>query len=232
MSELKADQNPVQPGDPMTEPQIDFQATAPAVTDYTNGSRQVRFVAIQHIALAAFYDAAIAAVREAQRDGYIHFYEFVDMYRLDDIGQRKVRRLTQFMPMPDVYEELAQALGQQLGLPLVAQQFDAFIGLVNDTDVNADLAPEDFLRRVETAIGPIELTQEDLDTPISEAVSQGIPQERWMPAVLDGRNANLAAMVHASEHERIVITYGAAHEPGWFSEMQKLDPSWGRVTPA
>jgi hypothetical protein len=60
--------------------------------------------------------------------------------------------------------------------------------------------------------------------------SQGIPPERWMPAVLDGRNAILAATVHASEHDRIVITYGAAHEPGWLGEMQKLDPNWSRAT--
>jgi hypothetical protein len=215
----------------MPETQPDFAATTPKVTDYANGARRVRFVAMQHIALQEFYDAAVATVREAQEDGYVHFYEFVNLYQLPEIAQRKVRKLTQFMPMPDVYADLAQAVGAQLGLPLVAQQFEAFIGLVNDADVNADIAPEEFLRRVEAMIGPIELDPEDLATPIKEPVSAGIPQERWMPAVLDSRNVDLAARVHGAPHEMIVITYGAAHEPGWLAEMRKLDTGWGPVTP-
>jgi hypothetical protein len=214
----------------MTEtaaPAPDFTLTAPAVTDYTNGSREIRFVAMQHIATKAFYDAAIAIVREAQEAGAIHFYEFIDLYRLSDTDQRKVRKVMQFLPMPDVYASLATAIGAQLDLPLVAQSFTDLVGLVNETDVNADIEPQEFLRRLEAAVGPIELRQEDLDTPIGEAVSEGVPQERWMAAALDSRNVDLAASIRAAPHERIVITYGAAHEPGWLAEMRKLDPTWG-----
>lgn len=210
----------------MTDMTPDFQATAPAVTDYTDGTRAVRFVAFQHIAPPAYYEAAKTTLREAQEDGYVHFYEFVDLYALDETGQRKIRKLTQVLPMPDVYATVAQMLGQQLGTELAAQRFDDYIGLVNDQDVNADITPEEFLRRVEEALGPLELTGEDLATPLTEPVSTGIPAEQWMPVVLDSRNVDLAARVHASDEERIVISYGAAHEPGWFIEMQKLDPRW------
>ncbi len=210
-----------------TLPTPDFTLAAPKVTDYTNGSREVRFVAMQHIAIRTFYDAAIAIVREAQEAGAIHFYEFIDLYRLSDTDQRKVRRVMQFLPMPDVYASLATAIGTQLDLPLVAQSFTDLVGLVNDTDLNADIAPQEFLQRLEAAVGPIELRQEDFETPIGEAVSEGIPQERWVAAALDSRNVDLAALVHAASHERIVITYGAAHEPGWLAELRKLDATWG-----
>ena len=213
----------------MTDMTPDFHAAAPTVSDYTDGTRSVRFVAMQHIAPPAYYEAARDVLRDAQRDGYVHFYEFVDMYRLDDVGQRKIRRLTQFLPMPDIYAGLARQLGEQLGTELVAQQFEDLVGLVDDRDVNADIAPEEFLRRVEEAVGTIELTAEDLSTPLTEPVSTGIPAERWAPVVLDSRNANLAARVHAAGDERIVISYGAAHEPGWLAEMQKLDARWSRA---
>lgn len=180
-------------------------------------------MAIQHIAPPAFYTASVAAVRQAKEDGYVHFYEFVDMYELDDVGRRKVRKLTQVFPMPDVYASVAK----QLGLDLVAQQFDALVGLVNDLDVNADISPHEFLRRVEEALGTIELSREDIDTPLSEPVSGGIPPESWMPVVLGSRNVDLADRVLAAEHDRIVITYGAAREPGWLEDIQKLDESWG-----
>lgn len=213
----------------MTDMTPDFHAAAPTVSDYTDGTRAVRFVAMQHIAPPAYYEAARDVLRDAQQDGYVHFYEFVDMYRLDDVGQRKIRRLTQILPMPDIYAGLARQLGEQLGTELVAQQFEDLVGLVDDRDVNADIAPEEFLRRVEEAVGTIELTAEDLSTPLTEPVSTGIPAERWAPVVLDSRNANLAARVHAAGDERIVITYGAAHEPGWLAEMQKLDARWSRA---
>lgn len=204
----------------------DLQAGAPAVTDYACGDRRARFVAMQHIASPAFYAAAAGEVRRAKEDGYVHFYEWVDLYELDETGQRKIRRLTQVLPMPDVYAHVARELGRQFGLELVAQDNRALLGLVNDRDVCADVSPQEFLRRVEDAVGEIELRPEDLETPLTEPVSDPIPQKRWIGAVLDSRNGDLAEAVHGSGHERIVITFGAAHEPGWLAEMRRRDPAW------
>jgi len=215
----------------MTDMTPDFNATAPGVSDYTDGTRRVRFVAMQHVAPPAYYEAAKDVLRDAQQDGYVHFYEFVDMYLLDDVGQRKIRKLTQFLPMPDVYAEVARQIGEQLGTELAAQQATDFVGLVNDRDVNADITPEEFLRRVEEAVGTIELTDEDLSTPLTEPVATAIPAEQWIPVVLGSRNTHLAACVHGAGDERIVISYGAAHEPGWLAEMQKLDPRWAPAAP-
>jgi hypothetical protein len=103
------------------------------------------------------------------------------------------------------------------------------LGLVNDRDVNADITAEEFLRRLEAALGPIELDQTDWDTPLSEPIEPGIPAELWMAPILDSRNVDLAAAVHNSADEKVVITYGKAHEPGWLTELQKLEPRWQPV---
>jgi hypothetical protein len=100
----------------MSEPVVDLAATAPCINDYTNGERRVRLIGMQHVAQPGYYDAAAEEVRSAKTGGYVHFYEFVDMYELDDTGQRKVRRVTQSLPMPELYATLAEALGKELGL--------------------------------------------------------------------------------------------------------------------
>lgn len=98
-----------------------------------------------------------------------------------------------------------------------------------DLDINADLAPKEFLQQLEAALGPIELHQTDWDTPINEPLAERMPPKRWMATILDGRNVSPAAKAHQPDYPKIVITHGAAHEPGWLEEMRKLDPSWRPV---
>jgi len=205
---------------------LDLTVTTPRVADYTNGVRHVRFVAMQHIGRPEYYASARAIVRDAQRAGGVHFYEFIDMYLLGETEQRKVRRLTQFLPMPDVYSVVAETVGRHLGIELVAQQTRDLVGLVDGSDVNADISPFEFLARVEAVLGAIELDEEDLRTPLTQPIARGLPEEQWIPILLDSRNVDLAHLVHAAPHEKIVVTYGAGHEAGWLAELQALDPSW------
>ncbi|MFN8622810.1 MAG: hypothetical protein U0869_18900 [Chloroflexota bacterium] len=208
--------------------QPDFTATVPRVTDYTNGDKHVRFVALQPIALGDFYRSAQTIVKNAQLAGGVHYYEFIDLYRLSDADQRKIRKLSRFMPMPDAYAIVARILGDQLGLDLEALHPGDLVGLVDDTDINADISPQELLRRVEALTGPIALSQEDLDTPILEPVAEGIPEDRWKAAMIDSRVRDLAARVHAAQHRLIVISYSSIVEPGWIAEMQRLDSRWRR----
>ncbi len=206
--------------------EVDFTVTSPRVTDYTNGARHVRFVAMQHIGRSEYYANAARIVRDAQRAGGIHFYEWIDLYQLNDTDQRRVRKLTQFLPMPDVYGVVAESIGRQLGLALQALQIRDLVGLLDGSDVNADITPFELLRRVEAALGPIELDEEDLRTPLSQPVSRGLPEEQWIHILIDSRNVELARMVHVAPLEKIVITYGAGHEAGWLAALRQLDPRW------
>jgi hypothetical protein len=44
--------------------------------------------------------------------------------------------------------------------------------------------------------------------------------------IIDFRNRALARFVAESPADKIYITYGAAHFPGFFAELQKLDPKF------
>jgi len=44
--------------------------------------------------------------------------------------------------------------------------------------------------------------------------------------IVDFRNRSLARFVADSPADQIYITYGAAHFPGFFAELRKLDPKF------
>lgn len=44
--------------------------------------------------------------------------------------------------------------------------------------------------------------------------------------IVDFRNKTLARFVDESKSDKIYITYGAAHFPGFFAELQKRDPKF------
>jgi hypothetical protein len=49
------------------------------------------------------------------------------------------------------------------------------------------------------------------------------PKER---IILDYRNKRLAEFISQSPADKIYITYGAAHLPGMFKDLQAIDPAW------
>lgn len=49
---------------------------------------------------------------------------------------------------------------------------------------------------------------------------------RMAPVILDFRNRALAQRIVQSPHDKIFITYGAAHLPGLVAELRRLDPKW------
>jgi hypothetical protein len=54
----------------------------------------------------------------------------------------------------------------------------------------------------------------------------GVENDPTQRIILDFRNKALARFVTESKDDKIYITYGAAHFPGFFAELQKLDPKF------
>jgi hypothetical protein len=46
------------------------------------------------------------------------------------------------------------------------------------------------------------------------------------PVILDCRNSALAERIVEDAHQKIYITYGAAHLPGLIADLQAVDPAW------
>jgi hypothetical protein len=54
----------------------------------------------------------------------------------------------------------------------------------------------------------------------------GEPSDPANRIIVDFRNRTLARIVDESKADKIYITYGAAHFPGFLAELQKRDPKF------
>ena len=202
---------------------LDLDRVTPEVTTFTNGNKTVRFVAMQHVALPEFYSAVKNIVARSKANDFVLFYEFINFYLLDDIGQRKIRKAIGFLPMPDIYEEIFRLGSDE---PYVAQRNEIFLGLGDGPDVNVDISPQDFLNAIEQRFGPVNLGKKDFDTSIGEFAPEPLSLPGLDDIVLKRRNEILAGAVAQADYRKIIVLYGAGHREGFLSELRKLDTTW------
>ncbi len=195
----------------------------PEVTTFTNGNKTVRFVAMEHVALPEFYGAVKNIVARSKADNFVLFYEFIDFYQLDDIGQRKIRKAIGFLPMPDIYEKIIKQGSDE---PYVVQRNDIFLGLGKGPDINVDISPQDFLNAIEQRFGPVVLDKKDFDTSIKEAAPEPLALPELGDIVLKRRNEILAAAIAQADYRKFIVLYGAGHRDGLLSALRKLDAAW------
>ena len=79
-------------------------------TDYTNGTKNVRFVEMAHISTKKFYTDVERLVIEAKTNHYVLFYEFVDFHNTSEINQRKIRKMVGMLPTPEDYTKTLEKM--------------------------------------------------------------------------------------------------------------------------
>jgi hypothetical protein len=199
-----------------------MNAKEASYTEYTNGKKNIRFVRIIHISTKDFYNDVAKKVTDAKKNGYVLFYEFVDFDKATDPEKRKLRKLVGFIPTPEAYKKQLESLKGEH----VEQENSQFMNLVNNKDFNVDVTPSEILKAYEKEYGKIELTDTDMNTPISETITDVYPKDRFEKIILDFRNKHLADAVNTSKYDKIIILYGTEHEKGLIRELKKSDPNW------
>ncbi len=111
---------------------------------------------------------------------------------------------------------------------LVAQDNEAFLGFPGGQDVNVDLTPAQIADAYEMLIGPLEISEENLSTPMRDFVLPTADPARVTQITIDARNRHLAAVIDAAPGN-VVVLYGAAHGAGTLQELRALDPEWRRA---
>lgn len=201
-------------------------ATEAHYQDYSNGEKNIRFVPMAHISTKEFYKDVVRVITESKKNDFVLFYEFVDIGKASDEEQRKIRKLVGFIPSPEGYEKMLDKLSDER---LVAQDNDQFLGLVNQKDFNADVAPQDVVNTYEKMYGSLVLTETDLNTPLTETIKDIEPKKQTMRVLLDFRNEYLANEIDKSKYKNIIVLYGAKHEKGLLKDLKKLDGDWKKV---
>ncbi|OIQ19284.1 MAG: hypothetical protein BM557_06155 [Flavobacterium sp. MedPE-SWcel] len=203
-----------------------IKETKASYTDYSNKDKQIRFVKMHHIGKEEFYADVATIVENAKNKNYVLFYEWIDFDIATDIEKRKARKLVGFIPSPEGYKKLLKQLGDET---LVVQKNDQYLNLVNNKDFRVDFTPKELIKSYESKYGMLVLNDEDKNTPIEDFIEVKLPQEQVNEVILNDRNKYLANKIIKSNHSKIIVLYGAAHEVGLVELLQENDANWKEI---
>jgi len=224
---------------------------------WQNSKRKtVVFIPMVHIGRASFYDDVRDHISRFKEEGFIAFYEYVkrdslsaltlsnedrEMYRRksqqpnlpDDslallVNKLKIKRMLRVLPDSSAYSSLVKQL--PIKGELIFQPSYPSLG-VGDGDVNVDLKISELISAYERRFGVIELEQIDFAVPMNEP----LPAHRKLKGadtravILDERDINLAAAIHQSPNQKILVIYGLEHMKGTYEKLQALDGSWKEI---
>ncbi|MCT4639754.1 MAG: hypothetical protein N4A72_18795 [Bacteroidales bacterium] len=192
-------------------------------TVITDGKKRVEYIDMIHISNNTFYNNVKEEVEKAKNRGYVLFYEYIDYTTVEGELALKSRKFAGFLPSEEGYAKVAKPL---IDKGYVVQKNSMFLNLVNNKDFRVDVTPQQMVDKYEKLYGVIELDEEDINTPIGEAIRNILPSKKTEQVILDYRNNYLAEAINNSEYDKIIVLYGAAHRKGLIQELRKLNNNW------
>ena len=200
---------------------VDGSVESARVFTFSNGSRFLYFIPMIHEAEPAFYEAVAAGAEQLKADGMDLFYEFIDFDDATLEDKRRVRAMLGFLPSPAFYAETVSD-------GLVAQDNTMFLGFPGGQDINIDVTPAQLADSYERLVGPLEISDENLSTPIEELAMPTADLTQITRVTIEWRNEKLANAINDAIGD-VIVLYGAAHGAGTIGDLHDLDPSWQRA---
>lgn len=208
----------------------------------TNGDRTIIFQEMMHLAHDSFYDQVLYDLAEFKRSGFTVAYERVHG------TEEENQELCDTLGLPEGYvKQLAPILG------LSVQSCPRYWNSMEDTDINADMSVRELIDRAQAlGIRPVFQAPANMGK-FFERLSLNSRQQEFahglirlslhaypimptppqmqdvMELLLDRRNEKLFEIIQVMPQKRVLIHYGKAHFPGWWSLMQKHDPHWSII---
>jgi hypothetical protein len=174
-----------------------------------------------HQAEPAFYEAVAGEVKRLKAQGSDLFYEFIDFEAATLADKHRIRAMYGLIPTPDFYAQNASD-------GLMGQDNAMFLGFPGGRDVNVDLTPAELADAYENLVGPLDISDENLTTPIEEFVMPTADVTQLTSVTIDQRNWHLARAINGAQGS-VIVLYGAAHGLGTMKNLLALDPSWRRA---
>lgn len=207
----------------LTEEQfyVDGTASSARVFTFSNRTRSLHFIPMIHQAELAFYEAVAGEVKHLKAQGGDLFYEFIDFEAATLADKRRIKAMYGLIPTPAFYAQNASD-------GLIGQDNSMFLGFPGGRDVNVDLTPAELADAYENLVGPLDISDENLATPIEEFVMPTADVMRITSVTIDRRNERLAKAIYDAKGS-VIVLYGAAHGVGTMKNLLALDPSWRRA---
>ncbi|AWA29109.1 hypothetical protein HYN48_02850 [Flavobacterium magnum] len=203
------------------------------VWHFSDGEKDVQFVPMCHVNRPERFARIKTIVDSFRTKGYTVYYEGVSMSEsIDsvqkDLALRKFRTIIGLVP--NHYADPNNKSTQQFAVKGYVSQTDENVGVHKATDINADLPINVLVGLYEKEKGEIILSECDWKTRLDEKYHcRKTDSDAIETLVLQQRNEHLAGLVANAPQTKIVILYGARHERGFESYLQKHNPKWERV---
>jgi len=206
----------------LTEDQflVDGSASSGRVFTFSDGTRYLHFIPMIHQAEPAFYEAVAGEVKRLKMQGRDLFYEFIDFEAATLADKRRIRAMYGLIPTPAFYAQNASD-------GLIGQDNSMFLGFPGGEDVNVDLTPAELADAYENLVGPLDISDENLATPIEEFVMPTADVTQITSVTIDRRNEHLAKAINEAQGS-VIVLFGAAHGAGTLKNLLALDPRWRR----
>jgi hypothetical protein len=195
---------------------IEMKKKKAAVKTYTMGDKEIKFIPMHHVGKQGFYDDVRKKVIKLKAEGYTVFYEMVlpsttSDSITNDLCKRKMRKIKGFN---GTYKENFDKKG--LFKKSVQQPSNEQLG-ADANDIRADVTSVELINEWEKQNGAIILDSVDLFTPYdgNYKTKKFYTKRQRNNIILGYRNSNLANMVKATTHKKILVLYGMHHKKGF-----------------
>ena len=183
--------------------------------------REIIMIGMIHLEKQEFFDEIRIYLDSLKNDGYMVFYEGIDMKKdVDSLRQdtlcRKFRRVAGFH-LTDYTNKENKSLPRIFSSGDYEMQTLDILGLTTDRDTLVDLSLKEMIEQYEHDKSPIVLNEYDWDTDLMEKYkirkAGGKNQYSRYHLIRTIREDHIIETVKATEYPKIVLLYGKAH---WF----------------
>lgn len=195
-------------------------------TDYSNGTKTVKFIPMIHVAKPEFYDNVKTAILQAKNEGYVLYYEWIDVEAAPEETKLKLREMVGLLPSPEGYGTVLAPLIEK---GYMIQTEEMFLDIVNSKDYNVDITAQEVVNTYEKRFREVTISDENRNLPIHEKYETTHSMKDVKTVILDYRNKYIADYISNSDDEKVILIYGGEHQKGVFENLKSKDANWNEI---
>ncbi len=193
-----------------------------AYNQYQFKDKAIRYAGTTKVGQPQFYSHLKYVISKSKNEGYVLFYENIDLSNLNDEELRKVRKLFGFIPTDSGYANKYK--------PLISRGYTtintaSLLGDESKKAINVDITGKELIAAYEAKYGPITLTEKDKNTPLNKSMKPKDPESNLDAVLLSQRSVVLANKIANSDNNKILILFDSRNEQGVIDELKKFKDS-------
>lgn len=192
-------------------------------TDINSSKKKIRFVGMTDLGQPQFFDNTKKIINESKKDGFVIFYENINIENMSDSSLRKLRKMLGYIPSKEIRQKQYKLF---INKGYVLRDDKLIFGLNSDSSVIADISGDDIVAEYEREYGRIKLTKKDLSLPLSTSLPLIMLLPKANTITINFRDEKIAKLLEESKQEKIIALYDFKHLNSLATELNKIDKSY------